>query len=573
MERRLAAILAADMVGYSRLMAADETGTIERQKAHRSALIDPRIAQYGGRIVKTTGDGMLVEFGSVVDAVRCAQEVQQAIKEQEAGRSETARIRYRAGINLGDIVIDGQDIVGDGVNLAARLEAIAPPDGLCISDMVRQNLRGAVGDSFEDIGEQTLKNIDRKVRVWRWPAGNGQARQRSADSVVGSADSLPPTIQVRAFKLLSADPSHGHLAEGFADDIATAVSKLDTLRLVRPEDGNDPGAPKDARYRIEGRVRVAGERLRCTVQLLESVDGHHLWAEKFDGLVEEIFQFQDRITEEVTAALEVELSEGPQARTWRREAGDALAYEAFLEGRAAYKEYSRPGNARARAAFEAALERSPGFLAASVGLARCHIEDATFGWSPDRAESLAEARRVLNGVFALDPDYPLAHTERSHALMVEGDLAAARLEGELAIALDPNNADAHHCLATILVGLGRAEESLRSARRALSLNPGAPDFYHMVMAEALLFLQRHEEALAVIERIIARRPGWAMARALQVLALLGLGQESQAKDAVRRLLDISPGFTVRRWQSTIFYPEREDVPALTASLAAAGLPA
>ncbi len=572
MERRLAAILAADMVGYSRLMAADEVGTIERQKAHREALIDPAIASYGGRIVKTTGDGMLVEFGSVVDAVQCAQEVQQAIEEREADRPETARICYRVGINLGDIVIDGQDIVGDGVNLAARLEAIAPPAGLCISDMVRQNLRGAVGEAFEDIGEQTLKNIDRKVRVWRWPAGNSQAPHHSSPSDAGSAETLPPTIQVQPFKLLSPDPSHGYLAEGFADDIATAVSKLDTLRLVTPGNANNPGTFNDARYRIEGRVRVAGERLRCNVQLLESADGHYLWAEKFDGRVEEIFEFQDRITEDVTGALEVELSEGQQARTWRREAGDALAYEAFLEGRTAYKEYSRPGNARAQAAFEAALERSPGFRAAAVGLARTHIEDATFGWSPDRAESLAEARRVLDGVFALDPDYPLAHAERSHALMVEGDFVAARLESELAIALDPNNADAHHCLAIILVCLGMAEEALRSVRRALSLNPGAPDFYRMAMVEALLSLQRHQGALAVSEQIIARRPGWIMARVLQTLALLGLGQEDKAKEAVRSLLDISPGFTVRRWQSTIFYPERGDVPALMESLTAAGLP-
>ena len=482
MERRLAAILAADMVGYSRLMAADETGTIERQKAYRKSLIDPMIAKYGGRIVKTTGDGVLVEFGSVVDAVQCALNVQQAMVESEASVKAEVRIAYRVGINLGDIVIDGEDILGDGVNLAARLEAIAPPDGLCISDMVRQNLRGELSMHFEDIGEQSLKNFDRRIRVWRWPASDGQRSSTAGNVTSEPVESLPPAIEVLPFDIHSHDPDHRSYAEGFAEDIATAISKLDTLRVISAGTGEGSSG---AHYRIGGSMRVSGKRLRCNVQLLEIADGVHLWAEKFDGLVEEIFDFQDRITEEVVAALEVELSEGQQVRTWRREAGDALAYEAFLKGRAAYKEYSRPGNARARAAFETALERSPSFLSAAVGLARTHIEDATFDWSADQHVSLNEARQILSGVFAIDPDHASAHTELSHALMVESDYAAARLEAELAVALDPNNADAHQCLAHILICLELPEEALSSARRAISLNPGMPEFYLVAMAEGL----------------------------------------------------------------------------------------
>ena len=573
MERRLAAILAIDMVGYSRLMAADESGTIDRQKRHREAVVDPQIARYKGRIVKTTGDGLLAEFPSVVDAVDCALAFQTKLVEEEEAIPAERRILYRAGINLGDIVIDGDDILGDGVNLAARLEAIAPPAGLCVSDMVRQNLRGDLGTTFEDMGEQSLKNLDRKVRVWRWPAGEGQQASAPGHATSEREENLPPAIEVLPFETLSPDPDHRFFAEGFAEDIATAISKLDTLRVFSAGSREGTNGASDARYRIEGSVRVAGKRLRCNVQLLEIADGHHLWAEKFDGLVEEIFDFQDRITEEVVAALEVELSEGQQVRTWRREAGDALAYEAFLKARAAYKEYSRPGSARARAAFEVALERAPAFLAAAVGLARTHIEDATFRWSTDRDESLREARQVLDGVFAIEPDHPMAHAALSHALMVEGNLPAARLEAELAVALDPNDGDAHSCLAYILVCLELPEEALRSVRRAISLNPGAPEFYLIVMVEAFILLKRYQEALAVSEQIITRRPAWIMAHVLKTLALHGLGKEAEARQAVRSLLEISPGFTAGRWHQAIFYPKRPDVPALLERLVSAGLPA
>lgn len=569
MERRLAAILVIDMVGYSRMMAADESGTIACHKRHREAIIDPQIAHYKGRIVKTTGDGLLAEFRSVVDAVDCAIAFQTGIAEEEADTSEDKRIHYRAGINLGDIVIDGDDILGDGVNVAARLEAIAPPSGLCVSDMVRQNLRGALGETFEDIGEQALKNIDRTVRVWRWPVADADQARQSRDVTAAQEDNLPPTIEVLPFDTLSPDADHRFYTEGFAEDIATAIAKLSTLRVIFTGDDSSAGT---VRYQVKGSVRIAGSRIRCNVQLVETADNHRLWSEKFDSQVEDTFDFQDHITEQVVAALEVELTEGQQARTWRREASDPAAYEDYLKGRAAYKEYSRPGNSRARTAYEAALEQSPTFLSAAVGLARTHIEDATFGWSADRDKSLQEARRVLDGVFAIDPNHASAHMELSHVLMVEGDFPAARLEGEMAVALDPNNADAHQALAHILVCLELPEEALRSSRRAISLNPGAPEFYLIAMAEAFIALERFQEALAVSEQIIAKRPTWIMARILNILGLHGLGKEAEAKDAVSNLLEISPRFSAGRWQRIIFYPNRSDVPELLNRLTSVGLP-
>ncbi len=569
MERRLAAILAIDMVGYSRLMGVDESGTITRQKRHREAFIDPQIARYAGRIVKTTGDGLLADFPSVVDAVDCALAFQSALVDEERETPEEMRILYRAGINLGDIVFDGEDILGDGVNVAARLEAISPPAGLCVSDVVRQNLRGAVGESFEDMGEQSLKNIERKVRVWRWPAANQDQVGPSRNATAERGENLPPAIEVRPFETLSSEADHRFYAEGFAEDIATAISKLDTLRVVSAGQGEDANR---AGYHVKGSFRVAGPRIRCNVQLIEVADGRHLWSEKFDGQVDEIFDFQDHITNEVVAALEVELSEGQQVRRWRRESGNPLAYEDFLKGRAAYKEHSRAGIARARTAYEAALDRSPTFHSAAAALARVHIEDATYGWSTDRDESLREARRKLDGVLAIDPDHPSVHVELAHALMVEGNFRAARLEAELGVALDPNDADAHQALAMLLVCLELPDEALRSARSAISLNPSTPEFYLIAMADAFIALGRDQEALAVSEKIIAKRPAWIMARVLNALALHGLGKEAEARDAVRGLLEISPSFSAGRWRRIIFYPDRADVPDLVERLVSAGLP-
>lgn len=569
MERRLAAILALDMVGYSRLMGSDEGGTITRQKLHRESIIDPQIASYAGRIVKTTGDGLLVEFPSVVDAVDCAQAFQSAIAEQEQDIPEEQRILYRAGINLGDIVIDGDDILGDGVNVAARLEAIARPSGLCVSDMVRQNLRGAVSDSFEDMGDQALKNIERKVRVWQWPAtGNKQAGPTRGETVAHTEGSLS-TIAVLPFETLSSDPDHHFYAEGFAEGVATAVAKLETLRLV-------PAAKEEGfespRYHVKGNIRIAGPRIRCNIHVVDGSNGHRLWAEKFDGEVTDVFDLEDQITDQIVAALEVELTEGQQVRLWHGEAGSSRAYDHFLQGRGAYKEYSRSGNARARAAYETALQLSPNFLSAACGLARVHIEDATFGWSSDKTKSLEEARRLLDGVFAIDPDHASAHMEMSHTLMVEGDFSAARLEGELAVALDPNSADAHQALAHVLVCLQLPEDALRSARRAIALNPETPGFYLIVMAEAFIALKQYQEALAVTEKIIAERPAWIMARISKALALEGLGKQGEAKAEIQDLLQISPRFTAGRWRQIIFYPDRPDVPELIDRLASIGLP-
>lgn len=565
MERRLAAILAADIVGYSRLMESDEVGVLERQGAQFETAILPNIRQFNGRIVKTTGDGFLAEFQSVVDAVNCAFAFQADVERHNTAEPDHAPICYRAGINIGDIIIQGADIFGDGVNVAARLEAIAPPNGVCVSELVWQNLRGTLGQQFQDIGPQQFKNIDRQIGAWRWPADENAP-------VVARPTSVEPdpqtTLFVGAVEYKSGDADARDFCDGLSNDVVVALSKLDTIRLVTAPDSDT----SPARYTLVGQVRTAGPRMRCTMRLSEVTSGTLVWAEKFDGTLDDVFDFQDQITNAVAAAVEIELSEGEQARGWRTEAGDTTTYERFLEARAAYKEYSRAGNARAQKAYKAALAASPGFLTAAVGLARCKIETVSFGWSERPEVSFEEARQLLNGVFAVDPDHAAAHAELSHLLMREFDYPAARLEAELAVALDPNYADAHNCLSFILVCMDQPENALYAARRAIQLNPGTPEFYLTSMGEAHVALGHGEKAVAVAERILARRPAWVMAHVTKILGHHLQGDLAAAKTAVEAVLGISPRFTIDRWTRAVNYPQRSDIAQLAGRLAEAGLP-
>lgn len=564
-QRRLAAILAADMVGYSRLMEADESGTITRQKSHRTELIDLKIAEYKGRIVKTTGDGLLVEFASVVDAVNCAIEIQTAMVERELDVSHDLRIQYRIGINLGDIIVDGDDILGDGVNVAARLESIAPSSGICVSELVWQNLRGGLGDNFSFTGEQRLKNIDRNIAVWQWPADASEKTATPTDNKKSTAN-RERSIEVLPFAVFPDEAAFNVYSVGLDDDIARALTKLGALRVVT---GNHQTGTID--FTIRGTMRIVETRIRCTLQLIDNKKQRTLWSEKFDGTTKKVFDLQDQIVEQVSSICEIELSEGQQASIWRQEANHALAYEYFLAGRAAYKEYTRSGIARARNEFEAAIQLSPTFHTAIVGLARTHIEDVTFGWSNDSEESLRKARGYLDKVFAIEPNHPAAHAELSHLLLRAGEYQTARLESELAIALDPNSADAYAVHAFCLNSIDLPEEALHSARRAINLNPGTPEYYALAMVDALLVLGRFEEALVTSDQVLSRRPSWITAKIWRALALDSLGKANEARQQITELLESSPRFSAQRWRQIHLAPKRASLLAFEDRLVELGL--
>ncbi len=578
-KRKLTTIFYADVAGYSRLSGDDELGT------HRTVMdvLDftaQSIKTAGGNVLRYAGDAVLAEFASVVSCVDTAELIQTELAGRNSDVPSDSQVLIRIGINLGEVLEDRGEIFGEGVNIAARLEAAADAGGMCISAAVFDQVRGKTGLNFEDGGLLEFKNIARPIHVYRW---RPQSVELNSPRPIELPD-IPgkPVVAILPFDSMSRDPDTSFLADGFCEDLTTALSKIDNFTVVSRTNAfaqrdsglaaAQVGRELGVTYIVEGSVRTAATRVRINAQLIEVASGNHLWAEKFDGSMDDVFDFQDNITNQIVAAMEVHLSDGEQVLNWRQEAGDPKAYELFLSARAAHGEYSRAGNARARRGYEAALAVSPQFVTATVALARTHIEDARFGWSEDRAASEAEAKRLLDTALEIRADHAMAHAELGHLLMVQGDFEAARKQCVRAVAIDPNMADAHNVRAFVLVCLGQHQEALTFARRSLKLNPGSPEYYLMATAEAYVALSRYQEAVPVIQRIISQRPDWVMALALLVITYQGLGQPDEARRAVEQILAISPKFDAARWVRCIFYPDRADVQNLIRMLCDAGLP-
>jgi adenylate cyclase len=426
-ERRLAAIVAADIAGYSRLMGLDEVGTARTLREHR-AVADALVAKHGGRIVKTTGDGVLLEFPSVVDAVECAVAVQGVMAERNDGIPQDRRMLYRIGINLGDILIEGDDILGDGVNVAARLEGIAEPGGISISASAYDQVRSKIAVEFVDLGEQSLKNIDRPVHVYAAKLGDhfGRAAPVASSSVPDTKKMLPLSdklsIAVLPFQNMSGDPEQEYFVDGIAEDVLTTLSKIQELTVIarnssfafkgQIKDVREIGRILGARYVVEGSVRKIGNRVRLTAQLIDSTDGSHRWADRFDGGLDDVFDLQDRITQDIVAAIEVQLTGAEQARVWRKRSGSPLVYEHFLKGRKLYENFAKYTHAQARVQFERALEINPAFTPGLYHLGLTLTDQARFGWEKNRAATFEAALDCATRALAEDPTCAEAYLER-----------------------------------------------------------------------------------------------------------------------------------------------------------------
>ena len=404
-QRRLAAIVSADVAGYSRLMGRDESGTLAALKALRQEVVDPAIASHGGRIVKTTGDGLLLEFPSVVNAVRCAVEVQTAMADRTAGIAEDRRIAFRIGINLGDIIVEGDDIFGDGVNVAARLQEIAPPGGICISSRVHDDVRDRLDTAFDDGGAQTLKNIARPVQVWRWQPGTTVApKPAPAPTALPLPDK--PSIAVLPFQNMSGDPEQEYFADGIVEDIITALSRFKSLFVIarnssftykgRAVDMRQVGRELGVRYVLEGSVRKAGGRVRITGQLIEASTNAHLWAEKIDGELSDVFELQDQITASVVSSIAPTIEQAEIKRVRQQAVNILDSYDTFLRGMALF--YQRQP-AAARNFFKRAAEQNPEYAAAYAMAANTYTqEQAVYGIIPTpemRADALRNANTAL----------------------------------------------------------------------------------------------------------------------------------------------------------------------------------
>jgi TolB-like protein/class 3 adenylate cyclase len=468
-ERRLAAVLAADVFGYSRLMGADEEGTLAALKACRREIIDPKIAEHRGRIVKTTGDGALVEFASAVDAVRCAMEIQRGMAESTADVSEDRRIEFRIGINVGDIIIDEGDIYGDGVNIAARIEAIAEPGGISISEDAWRQVQGKVAGNFVDVGEQNLKNIARPVRVYRLDLAQKVASTAQAPRpLLASPDK--PSIAVLAFNNMSGDPEQEYFSDGISEDIITDLSKLSELHVIarnstftykgKPVDVKQIGRELGVRYVLEGSVRKAGNRVRVTGQLIDAASSIHIWADRFDRDLTDIFAVQDELTREIISALKVKLTPENKDRLGRKGAIDVEAYNLFLRGREQAWLTTKSGNIEARNLLGRALAINPNFAAALGVLAVTHVIDYVNGWGDLPEGSLKTGLEVAERAIQTDEEEALGHFALAAALAFGRQPDRALAEARRSVALAPNFAQGHETIARLLTLSGDANGAI-----------------------------------------------------------------------------------------------------------------
>jgi adenylate cyclase len=550
-ERRLAAILAADVAGYSRLMGVDEEGTLAALKTYRREIIDPKIAEHHGRIVKTTGDGALVEFASAVDAVRCAMEIQRGMA-GSADLSEDRRIEFRIGINVGDIIIDEGDIYGDGVNIAARVESIAEPGGISISEDAWRQVQGKVAANFVDAGEQSLKNIARPIRVYRLdPIA---ATTSVPDPRPARALPEKPSIAVLAFNNMSGDPEQEYFSDGISEDIITDLSKLSELYVIarnstftykgKPVDVKRVGRELGVRYVLEGSVRKAGNRVRVTGQLIDAASGAHIWADRFDRDLTDIFAVQDELTQEIIAALKIKLSERERALISGGGTTNVDAHDFFLRGRELTfgPKKDREMFDQSIAYFRRAIELDPNYGAPYAGLGMVYILDFQNRWSDTPETSLDQGARWVEQSIAKDDKDPLVHFVAATLALWQKDHARWAAEADKALSLNPNYALAVNSRGLVYVYTGEPAKAIPYIERAIGLDP-AQHLYKHFLGTAYFVAGNYETAAAVFRERIALQPKTDLSRSFLASALGHLGRLDQARQVWRELMEINPRYS------------------------------
>ena len=557
LERRLAAVLAADIAEYSRLIGADVEGTLARLRAVRKDLVDPAVAAHRGRIVKTTGDSMLVEFASAVDAARGAIEVQRAMAAQNADISPDNRIEFRIGLHVGDIIIDENDIFGDSVNTAVRLKSIADPGGVCVSDDAYRQIRGKVEIAWDDLGPQPLKNIAEPIRAWRIrPDGHGPASAQPASPASEvPALALPdkPSIAVLAFQNMSADPAQEYFADGLVEEIITALSRFKSLFVIarnssftykgRAVDIKQVGRELGVRYVLEGSVRRADSRLRITGQLIDSSTGFHLWAEKFDGALEDVFEFQDKVASSVAGVIDPLLLDTEIKRASNRPTADLTAYDLYLRALLLIRAWAHEPNMQAIALLEQAVERDPYYGPALANLALCHSQNVSSGWVEDTAIESERGRAMAQRALEAAPDDPSTVTSAAGALLNLGEDTNA-LKGlvDSALARNPSHAFGWLWSGWMRTVAGEADLAIEHFEMSLRLDPRTTrQAFHLTgIGICHFFERRFDKAAAVLQTSFRELPTYPLTMWFLAACYAQMGRLSEAREFAGRQ-GIRPG--------------------------------
>ncbi|MDH3688150.1 MAG: tetratricopeptide repeat protein [Gammaproteobacteria bacterium] len=581
--RKLAAILYTDVVGYSRLMGEDESGTLARLKAHRKELIDPTIASHRGRMVKLMGDGALVEFASVVDALACAVDVQRSMNERNKNESAEQRIEFRMGINLGDVIVDEDDIYGEGVNVAARLEGLADPGGICISESVHTAAGNKLSLDYEDIGEQLVKNIEVPVRAYRI-----RMESKEEQKVISSdkpALELPdkPSIAVLPFSNMSGDPEQEYFSDGITEDLITALSRIRSFFVIAR---NTTFTYKDksvsvqqvaqelgVRYVLEGSVRKGGTRVRISVQLVDTQTGSHVWAERYDRVLDDFFVLQDELTETIVGVIEPELSIAERERAKRKAPESLDAWDLYQRGLWYLYQFSQTDNMEARGLLEQAIRLDPTLAGAHAGLAHVGYWDVLFGYSDNPAKTLDAAVEAARKATALDPKDPMGHWALGSLHLLKGEPEEAIAQLETAIAFNPSYAHAHYRLGFALWIMGRYEEALAQIDNAIRLSPNDPASWTFFAGRSLtlILLERYEEAVEWARKSIRQPKCEFWSHAILASALAHLGKVDEARTEMDETLRMNKKFSPELVRQMFRFKREQDLERFLAGLHKAGL--
>jgi len=559
-ERRLAAILAADMVGYSRLMEVDETGTLARLRAHRLELIDPAIAKNRGRLIKTTGDGLLVEFRSVTGAVECAVELQRQMARRNADVPAAHRIEFRIGINLGDVIIEDGDIFGDGVNVAARLQVLAPPGGICVSGAIRDQVGDRLGIAFDDLGEQSVKNLARPIRVCRVRLDEAPAGRAAPSRPAVALVSDKPSVAVLPFVNMSGDPEQEFFADGLTEDIITALSRFRELFVISRNSAfvhkgkavkvQDVAVEFGVQYVVEGSVRKAGGRVRITVQLIDGETDRHVWAERYDRDLQDIFAIQDEVTAAIVATLPGRVEAARHDRAKRKPTDNMAAYECVLAGKVLHHRSTSEDNAAALAMLERALALDPKYAHAHAWRA-CVLGQAwVHGWCEDRDATWQQVVAELQTALALDDNDSDVHRILAAVNLVGRDHDRAMYHQERALGLNPNNDLIVVQQGELLTWLGRPEEGIGWIQNAMRLNPYHPERYWGHLGRAYFVARRYVEAIEAFSRITS--PDHTH-HAFMAAASAQMGDQTAARAHAREVRKRQPDFAVEAYLATLHY--------------------